>query len=267
MYKYGRETLLTIENKSFNGRDMDIDFQVPFSNEEEPDITEISLWNPNSETMSLLYPGASVNLSAGYTDDTGTLLLGVLRTWETVDHITDKELKMFLVDGSNRWMEQRVSLAFRSGLKASQVLGRLLDYFNMEVGPIILNDDVLYKQGKIFNTTLYNAITEVVSDSKSKVYIKQGTIYIRPDSQGSLIGFNLSPSTGLVGSPVKEDREVTVDEVTTTKTYWKLDCLLNHRLTVGTIIHVESKTLKSKCIIVSGEHKSDFITSLEVQTV
>lgn len=272
-YLFGREILLNLDGKLFDGKDIDMTFSIPFTEDEEPDISEISIFNVSRDTIDRLKPNMSVNLSAGYTGNTGTLLLGSLRTWDYDDTTIDKELKLFLTDGSSKWLSQKVSLSLTKNIKASQVLGVLFDRFNLEIGPILLANDITYNNGKVFNTTLYDAISTIVKETGSKLYVKQGMLFIRPEKDGALIGFTLNASSGLIGSPRRKVIEETVkdkttgEEVTKERTVYELDCLLNHRLTLGSYINVDSKTLKGNCLIISGEHTSDFVTSVEVVKV
>ena len=48
------------------------------------------------------------------------------------------------------------------------------------------------------------------------------------------------------------------------KTGWKIQCLLNHRLAVDSLLQVQSRSFNGNVKVIKGKHDSNFITEVEV---
>jgi len=109
---------------------------------------------------------------------------------------------------------------------------------------------------------LKDAVQQIVKECGSTFKISKGRIFIMPFGEGIQTGFLLNYQTGLIGSPEVFERE----ERDCTKKGYKIQMLLNHRITVNSIIRVESRTANGMFRVLKGRHRcgGDFITEVEV---
>jgi len=245
-----RYTEVTIGNKQFNSDSLDIDFLVEFDSDPEPNVAEVSLWNPSVDTISQVKKGTPVILNAGRDGDIGVLISGTVGNFEVIDGDVDTELKLYVGDGLNAWAT--VIKKSYNNAKASFIAKDLMTLAGLS-GKIDLGKDITYTQ-VVFNGPLKGAVTKVAKDTNSKFYIKngQGFIVKRDFKENSI--FVLNKNSGLVGRPER----VEVDE----KPGYRVNCLLQHRINVGSYVRIESKRVNGDFRVVKGKHSEQ--TELEV---
>lgn len=247
-----------IGNKEYSNKIIDIDFDVEFDNNPEPDVHEISLWNTSADTKANIKKGTEVILSVGYGEDIGTIVTGTIGSYEVIHYDVDNELKLFVGDGISVW-DKKVSKSYKAGISAMAVAKDLLGIFGLEVGKLSLKDNITYAKGISFNSGLSSALKRVAKDTNSRFYIKNNLAYMVSDDFNVTTGFLLNKDTGLIGTPERID----IDK----KEGWRIKCLLNHRLNVGSRLQVASRSLNGNVKVVKGKHSSDFITELEVLAI
>lgn len=260
---WNRKIRLRAGNKEFNGDDFDIEFSVPFSNSATPDISEITIYNLSNSSIASIKRQAYTHLNVGYGDDVGSILVGNIESVETHNNGVDRVTRIKVSDGATEWRSRKVDQTYKKGVKASYMMRDLAKRMKLEVAEIRPAKDMTYKGGKTFNSTIGSALVELAEDTKSKIFVDKGRLYIREEARGSKTGFVLSSDTGMVGSP-----EYRAEEDDDGKTIWKysVSCLLNHRISTDSIIDIKSKNINGRFRVESGEH-SDFITSLELVEV
>lgn len=64
MLLWNRQASVNLGGRLYQSDDMDIEFSVPFSTENEPDISEISIYNLSPSSVSGIQKGMPVALSA-----------------------------------------------------------------------------------------------------------------------------------------------------------------------------------------------------------
>lgn len=256
-----RQTEVIAGGKSFRSDDLDIEFDVPFDNDDEPDIANITIYNLSDSSINTMKKAQNVIVNAGYQGDTGTIFMGTLQKavsrWEGIDKVTE----LTVGDGSQQWLTKHVSKSYAKNVSASAILKDLTGMFGLELGTFQLSNDMTYPKGRVINAMLKDAVKQIVAESNSQFNISKGKIIIMPYGQGVQTGFLLQSDTGLIGSPEAFEKE---EDNKTAKGY-KIQMLLNHRITVNSIIQVKSRTANGTYRVVSGKHTSDFITEVEVR--
>ena len=104
-----REVNLKAGNKEFNGDDFEIDFRVPFSTKEEPDISEVKIYNLSQNSIQSIGAKAYVILNAGYKGDVGNILSGKIENISTVWEGVDKVTVLKVSDGGFEWRNATVN--------------------------------------------------------------------------------------------------------------------------------------------------------------
>ncbi len=274
-----RESVLEYGGRAFKYPDYEIQFRVEFSKGGDPDMGVIDLYNlaPLSKSLFEVVPiedsstapeygswgssghasrdpppsgPESVTLRAGYQGDTGIVMCGLIRNvreiFEGVDHITEIEVH----DTSDEYQGVMVSESYVPGTTGSEILERLISMSGLERGDIQLVADPVYVEGRNVDGVIKDAIGQIVKDCESEVHITHGSIYILPPGGMHDEVIILSPESGLLGSPKRnEDAE--------SNTLWEVESLLNYRIRAGSLVQIESKRVSGTFAVESGEHISD----------
>lgn len=256
-----RRIQLLVAGRSVAFPPLRIDFRVDFDTDDDPNTAEIKLYNLSDDTISRLKKGLSLVLNAGYESDVGTIFAGdiakVRTEWQGVDKITT----IIAGDGLNAILNAKVSKTFKPGIRASQIIRDIIGAFGLEVGTIKLAKDVVYQKGKVVQGKLQQVIRQIAKDCQSGVTITNGVIMIRPKTAGTQTGFLLKHDTGLLGTPGYLDSE---------DADYQVESLLNHRITAGSLLKIQSRTANGTFRVVRGSHEANdaaFVTRMEVAAV
>lgn len=261
-----RQIELTAGDKTFKNEGPDggfrIEFRVPFSTSEDPDISEIKIYNLSKRSISAIEGKAYTILNAGYKGDIGNILSGkveeVSSKWDKVDKITTISVS----DGGFEWRNTRIQKTYAPGSTAKYIMQDLSGMLGLEVVEISPKEDKIYQLGRTISGNVETALKQLVKDTQSKMYINKGKLYIRDKDKGTVTGFVLNSSTGLIGSPEKVEEENSKGQKVVK---YNVKCLLNHKISTDSIIKIESKTVNGTYRVESGSHycnDSDFITEM-----
>ncbi|MCL2617916.1 MAG: hypothetical protein FWD98_02560 [Defluviitaleaceae bacterium] len=258
-----RQCEIIAGGRRFGGDALDVEFSVPFDDDEEPDIATATIYNLAESSVNSIRKDQSVIINAGYRGDVGTIFKGTLQKTATRWVGVDKVTELTVGDGSLQWQTKHVSEAYGEGITASAILGDLTGRFGLELGRLELVNDLTYPTGRIIDAMLKDAVTQIVRECGTEFKISKGRIFIMPTSAGNPTGFVLNKDTGLIGSPEVFEKE----EDGATYKGFKARMLLNHRITVDSIIQVQSRTANGTYRVLKGRHRcsrSDYLTEIEV---
>lgn len=271
---WGRKYEAIIGNAVFKNEDFTINFDVPFDDGSDPNISEIEIYNLKDSTINSIQDRMPVILNAGYQSDVGAILVGFVRNprteWSGVDKIT----KVNIIDVNDKWMEQWVDKTYAENITGKQVLSDLIGMSGLQIGSFSLPINVVYKNAKTIKTMLGQAIGEVAKDCGAKMHVNRGSIFIRDKFDGDRIGFILDKEHGLIDtpSPIESSYEVGIDEnkKKIVMKGFKVVSLLHHRITTDSILQIKSKTANGIFRVEKGRHKSNgntYFTEMEVYPV
>lgn len=259
---------------------LDIEFDIPFTDKEEPDVSTVTIYNLSEGTISGIEKEGYIFVNAGYREmhNRANILTGniekVETTWQGVDKITT----ITVSDGAKAWRTAKLNKTYKEGTKASVIMRDLANILKYEIIEISPKKDIEYKLGKTIKGACSTSLKQLVKDTESKMFINKNRIVIRNRNIGYQTGFILSPETGLVGSPTlnkddsddkveSTDKEKKKKENKEEKKTWNVDSLLNPRLETDSIIQVMSEKLSGTFRVISGRHTRDFLTSLVIEEV
>lgn len=261
MLLFDRQAVLTINGKEYRSYDIDIEFFVPFSTENEPDVSEISIYNLSPSTIAGIHKSSAVTLSAGYGADMGMIVSGQVADFTTEIENVDKKTTLKIASAINTWKEQKINKTYAPGTTAKSIMSDLISSFGVAIADMDLVKNVTYSKGKTVSGRLKDVVKAIAKETESKFYIDKERAYIRPYSKGTATGFLLSRDTGLVGSPkqvqVGEDAKLSMQG-------WSVECLLNHNIFADSIIVIKSNMVNGTFRVVKGSHTSEWITQMEV---
>ncbi len=251
--KYGQIVQVQVGDKLYTNDMIDIDFVYTFDDSLENNVGEISLWNVSSDTSGGLEIGTEIILSAGYKGDVGVIFKGVVGDFETVYHDVDRELLIYISDGVDL-LEEDIIKSYENA-RASVVVKDVFDIVGIKVGKIEPADDIVYYR-LVLDHTIESTIERLIEDTGSKFYIKNGLGYfVSPDYNDGERVF-LDETSGLLDSPER----LVIDD----KIGWKIMSLLEHRITIGSVVSVASRTISGDFRVIEGTHDSEFVTEIEV---
>lgn len=257
---------------------LEIDFDISFNDKEEPDVSEVTIYNLSEDSINEIKKQGYCIVNAGYREmgNKACVVSGdiedVTTDWEGLDKVT----KIKVSDGGKEWRQAKLNKTYAEGTKASLIMQDLCGVLGYEVVEIKPKEDITYKLGKTIKGYCSDSLKRLVKDTKSKMYINKKRITIRDEKKGNDIGFLLNSETGLVGNPTlnKDDSGDKTDlrnsekkkkKNKEEKKTWKVICLLNAKIETDSIIKIESKTCNGQFRVVSGKHTKDFNTELVVE--
>lgn len=259
---------------------LEIEFEVPFSDKNEPDVSSVYIYNLSDQTINDIRKDGYLYLNAGYKQlgNKANILTGEIESVETAWEGLDKLTTITVSDGAKKWRTAKLNKTYKEGTKASQIMKDLAEAMAYEIVEISPKNDLAYKLGKTIKGPASKSLVQLVKDTESKMFINKNRIIIRDQAKGTSTGFILNADSGLVGSPTLNKNETgdKTDSVDFEKTKkkneevkktWTVVSLLNPKLETDGLIQVESKTLNGVFRIVSGKHTRDFNTELEVVEV
>ncbi|MCE5168532.1 hypothetical protein LQV63_04285 [Paenibacillus profundus] len=255
---YGRVTELIVGGQTLKTPDLEIHFDVPFDDDPDPNEARIEIYNLSDNTVNNITHHSKVVLNAGYKGDVGTILSGYISFYETRWDGPDKITTFSVLDSEPLDERTIPSVSYAKNTKASTIIKDLLKRGKLSVAVMSLVKDVVYTEGMTVEGSVVDAIKNVAADCQTSFYILQGKLYIRPLSQGDRTNFVLSPKTGLLGSPSFFSDDSSAG--------YQAQCLLNHRLTTGSLITLESRVVEASLRVRRGRHSSsgtDFTTDVE----
>lgn len=257
---------------------LEIELDIAFSDEEEPDVSEVTIYNLSDSTINEIKNQGYCLVNAGYKalGNKGNILTGEIEEVETTWQNLDKVTKIKVSDGGKKWRKAKLNKTYKENTKASYIMHDLAGIMGYEVVEIKPKNDRVYKLGKTIKGYCSDSLSQLVKDTESKMYINKNRLIIRDEPKGNDTGFVLKADTGLIGSPTLNknqtgDKASSVDKEKKKKSSkeekktWKVTSLLNPKIETDSIIKIESKTLNGTFRVISGKHTKDFNTEFDVE--
>lgn len=261
MILWNRQASVNLGGRLYQSDDIDIEFSVPFSTENEPDISEISIYNLSPSSVSGIQKGMPVALSAGYAGNVGMLCSGRISSFVTVMQGVDRKTTLKIATAAQAWKETKIQKTYAKGTSAQAILSDLISNFGVSIADMTVVKNVTYSKGKTVSGRLKDIVKALAKETESKFYLDKDRAYVRPFERGTATGFLLSGATGLIGSP--EPMEITEGDNKSVQG-WKVRCLLNHNIGVDSLIQIQSTVVSGTYRVVKGRHTSEWITDMEV---
>ena len=260
------------------GKDaLEIEFDIPFSNNKEPDIAEITIYNLSDSSIEQIKKDGYIMVNAGYKQlgNIANIFTGQIEEVATEWLYVDKVTKIKATDGGDAWRKIKVNKTYQKNTKASDIMRDLANAMGYEITKIEPKEDITYKLGKTITSYASTSLDQLAKDTKSKLFINKNRITIADEDKGNNTGVLLNENSGLIGTPsmIKDetgdkndarDYEANKKENDKERKAWRVTSLLNPMFETDTIIKVESRTINGEYRIVGGVHNRDFNTELVV---
>lgn len=250
---------LTISN------DLDVEGTVPFDDDTEANEAEIKVYNLSRSTIGKLKPNEEITITAGYGTDTGIIFSGVISAVKTKWSGLDKATTIWAIDDIKLKERDIDSISFKTGTKASYILKTLLGKLNLPIAVFKIRKDYVYKEAETVSGNLMAAIRQYAEVCGVSAYVHKRKIYVWHLSDGDNLGFTVTEDTGLVGNPEEYTEEIDNENYTGTINGVKFKMLLEHRISVASIIKMKSREYDGTYRVRSGQHifnESEFYTEI-----
>ena len=287
---FGRVKRVTFDTGSYKGtyssegeNGLEIRFEVPFDDDSKPNESKIEIFNLSKNSISRIKRGVLCTLEAGYRGDIGVIASGIVSRALTRREGVDKITTVYVLEGEDysrikvttktadpaekytsgakkgQSKTQKMQISFKANTKADVIIKKLVSVLGIKLAsaPKLVRNKI-YKKGYVVTGLILNNLEEIVRDCGSIIYYRRGRLVIRPLKDGFDERFTLQESTGLLGSPEPFESD-------DSKGY-TMKCLLQHRITVASVIDVKSKTANGRYRVRKGKHvatSSDFYTETE----
>lgn len=272
---------ITLKNDEFT-----MTFNVPFDDDMDMNMAEVTITNLTDSTINKLRYNDTITIEAGYNTDTGIICSGRISDVTTIHDGIDKTTTISIKDGADLSSKTIENKTYANGTMASYILRDLANKLNLAIAKFQIPNDVRYTSGYVVDGTITEAMQNVAMHCGVGCYIHKSKLYIRPITSGDDLQFTLSVDTGLLGTPeaFSESTEVSEEDmkyisksrmkVVYGKWYiiekgYKVECLLQHRFQVASIVNLKARGINARCRVKSGTHSfdSDFKTELEMVEV
>jgi hypothetical protein len=268
-----------------NGRkwtypDLNITFTVSFTSESIvvyntgtnnsiPDESDVSIFNLSDDSINKFTSGQSIILNAGYEDNIGTILDGVIENaaLDRSSSVVDRELKIKVIEATSQYYYKKISKTYAANSTSESIIRDVLGSVGITPNVLVLSDPQTYQLGFNAQGTILEVIKRLVNDSNSRIITRDSSINIVPawDGKNYLgdndIGYIVSADTGLISiAPINDN---------TTPAKWDVKILLNHAVSVYSILQIKSQVFNGMAIVCDGSHSCDgptgtFITEVQV---
>lgn len=252
---YGSVATIQCGGVTLSSNDLDIEFSVPFDDDMEPNEADIIIYNLTDNTIKQLGLNAQITIEAGYEDDTGVIFSGYITKVKTSRDGADRVTQISAMDDIRKHTVE--SISFSAGTRASYILKALINKTGLPVAVFSPRRDHTYKDAQTVDGDLMEAIHRYATVCGVSVYVNKGKVYARYIKEGDALNFTLSAATGLIDSPSAYTEEISAEDYTETVNGYECSMLLQHRMSAGAIVKLDSLDAQGQYRVCSGEHRFD----------
>lgn len=245
------KAIITVDNqKALEIQELKMTFQVGKVESSDPNTCTLTIFNMNEDSRNKInIKNSKLTLSAGYVQDTGdeTIFIGNLTNLNTVYGESNVITTIEAADGELEINEPKISVSFKEGSSAKQMLNKVLEKIPL---PVKIKDSVyaLFEKRKFSNGQAFMGAAKFLLDTLTKDMnvtwsVQNNEIKMYENNSGITTGILLTPESGLVGSPtrikIKTGTRGTKKEVDG----WRITSLLIPLIDPGSIIKIQSREI------------------------
>ncbi|WP_406543210.1 phage protein [Clostridium ljungdahlii] len=248
---YGRRYRITVSDEKGNGFDVSqlrCTFSIVKTILMEPNTSEITIYNLNSQTENNieLY-GTRVTVEAGYEGSQyGTIFDGdILQTIRDKEDSATYRLTIIALDSDRAVNFDIANYSIARSQTARSIVDHIVNkaQYPVSLGSISesLNNSPKLTRGKVFFGKSSDYLNQIAESNGCKYYTEDGKVnLVKLDEMPKGEIFELSPSSGLIGTPEQSDYGITGQ------------CLLNPQIKVNSLIHIDNSLIRAKKISITG---------------
>lgn len=250
---FGSEATIKCNGAVIKSSELDVECEIPFDDDMEPNEAEIIIYNLNDTTLRRLIKDAKITVEAGFKGDTGVVFSGYVRKKITTYEGVDRKTTLKCVD---RLKETEIDeITYKAGTKASTILKDLIEKTGTPIAVFKIRHDYTFKDAQKVDGKLMENIKRYADICGISVYVSKGKVYARYLKEGDNLNFTVNEDTGMIGVPTEYEEENTANEEhTETIKGYEVETILQHRFSAGGIIKLSSRIANGSYRIRSGAH-------------
>ena len=251
--------LITIGEIVFDYEQLDIDFDVKCTDDNNSDIATIKLYNLSDTTLQKLKLNQDVSIDAGYRDIHGVIFNGIVESISTSRDENDFITTIEATPNNRAYTNTIINRQFKAGIKASEVIKQIEKMCNFTMDIKELGKDTVYPNGKVFSGRLSNVITILARDTGTISRFTNTSIEFKLPNKVYSSVLHLGGEQGLIRIDNKMDKadikkkekngskKNKKDEINKQK--FDIECLLIPLIKIGQLLEIESTTFKGKVVV------------------
>ena len=264
---FGQTVTITTNNKvTIDAGTLDVEFSAPFDADPVPNECEVTVYNLSDSSIKKLRLNDTLTIKAGYGVDTGVVFKGKIKKRTTTYTKPDRVTVLNVVDYGVG--EEEYKQEFAKGTTAQDILRALVKEAKVKLGRMALPVNRSFRDGVVVEGAVNDLIDEYAAMCGAYAYLSGNVLYIRDIRKKPQLTVTVNETLGMLGSPEEFTEEV-VDakaseeeaqkedgekEVKRRQNGVKVKMLLNHRMTVGTRIRLNSANTKGDYSVREGVH-------------
>ena len=266
--QFGLHVTVRTGNVVLTNAELDMEFSIPFDDDVQANEAEIVVYNLSKTTRTSLHYDAVITVSAGYADDTGVVFAGRISKVTTKHDGTDLKTTICAIDDRSLQEREITNVAFAANVSASYILKSLLEKVGLPIAVFNTRYDYTYADAVNIDGGLMENIKRYASVCGVSCFINRGKIYALNVTASPLdLQFTVSADTGMIGSPEEFTEEVEEDSYQETVKGYRVQMLLQHRMTCGAVCNLRALDVSGKFYVRSGSHtynSTECITEVEM---
>jgi len=267
--------LITIGETLFDYEQLDIDFDVKCTDDNNSDIATIKLYNLSETTRQKLKLNQDVSIDAGYRELHGVIFNGIVESISTSRDENDFITTIEATPNNRAYTNTIINRQFKAGIKASEVIKQIEKMCNFTMDIKELGKDTVYPNGKVFSGRLSNVIPILAKDTGTICRFTNTTIEFKLPNKAYSSVLHLGAEQGLIRIDKKMDKADIKEKdnkkpkkdnskATSSKPKFDIECLLIPLIKIGQLLEIESTLFKGQVVV----KECNFVASgLETFTV
>lgn len=264
---FGRVAVIQSWAVTINSDEFDFEFTVPFDDDLEANEAEIIVYNLTSTTIKNLIYNKPITITAGYKGDTGIIFSGYISKVTTKREGVDKKTTILALDSPDLKEHDVANVTYAAGTTASYILKDLISKTHLPIAIFEPRRNWTYEDETSINGGLMDNIRKYSEVCGISTYINKGKVYAQHISKGTNSYFNVGVDTGMIESPEEFEEEIKAEDYTDTIKGFNVKMLLQHRISTGSIIKLQSAECNGEYRVRAGKHifnESEALTEIEV---
>ena len=238
---------------------LNIEFDGEFSNDNDPDDFKVYIRGLSQSTINKINIDKDINLQAGYQDDFGTIITGIIKDVQAYKKDSTTMTEIIINNDNKSWNDNIINQTFNPPITTKKILERIIPSSKLETGFIELKDNKTYQRGKTVRGRISSVIKQLGRESNTNITLSNNKVNITT-SQTTKKAFIVNSSSGLITTP----RKVTEKD---NEAVCRFDILFNHNIKNKSLIKLESKTFNGNFEVTKAKFNKDFSITVEVKEV
>lgn len=265
-------SIISQTGKAFIIKDLHISFTVEKTIAQSANKGTVRIWNLSESTRTSIKAKDKIIVKAGYEDEgTANLFFGDIQIVTDSKDSTDRITEIEAFDGQSAIQNTDITCSFSAGTSVQSVF----QYIRGKMGLPLANKEIVlpgqYAGGYSFVGKAKDAMTQVLLYAGYAWSIQNEQIVIHNDfTVVQKTGLNISPTTGLIGSPqIINDTDTNQNEGQRVLKRWGVKSLLFPQLIPGASVQVTANEVKGifkiETVIYDADNmEGEFVSNMEV---